>query len=66
MLLDGDVLVLEPQPQRPFTPAVAQRLVEVLRRALAIEVRHLRRGLLDIAEVGEEAANVCAEDRHSI
>jgi hypothetical protein len=64
--LDGDVVVLEAEPQPALRPAVRERCHEVLRPLLAVEPVDLRRRLLDVAEVGDEAAHVAADDRHPV
>ena len=66
MTTHGDVVVLEAHAKLALRPALAERGDEFLRALLAVEVRHLLRGLLDVAEVGDEAANVATHDRHAV
>src|SRR3954452_23528893 len=52
----GDVVVLEPDAQLALRPAGGQRLEELGWRLLAVEVLDLLTSLLDVPEVGDEAA----------
>ncbi len=64
VLAHAQVLVLEAEPHRALRPAGLERLGELLRRALAVEVADLRLGALDVAEVGDEAPRLRPQHHH--
>jgi hypothetical protein len=64
VLAHAQVLVLEAEPQRALRPALLERGRRLLRRALLVEAGDLGLGALDVAEVGDEATRVGADDRH--
>ena len=61
-MANGDVLVLEAQPHGALGPPVAEPQPQVARHGLAVELRHLRPGLLHVAEVREEAPRAGTDD----